>query len=317
MREEQVLVQSGVVQLAGTLYLPDSARRCPVLIVLHAASGGERGFFAYRHLVETLPAQGIGVLLYDRRGSGASSGDWATTSFADQAADCLAAIELLSQRDDVLPDRFALWGISEGGWIAPIVAAQSRAVAAMAIISGAGVTPAEQMDYAAAYTLREAGFGDAAVAEALALRERVNAYYRGESGYAEVAAALHAAESAPWFAYSYIGPASELPADVTTDKWFYEFAYDALAIYPRVQTPALFVWGAQDRWVPAAESMRRFCAATAHLPDRMFAQLPGADHLMMAIASAHEDMRGAYSGTPEIDPAYMRLLIAWLREHLL
>ena len=56
--EEAVRIRSGPVELAGTLFKPEGARQFPVVVALHAASGGERGFFAYRHLAEALPTHG-------------------------------------------------------------------------------------------------------------------------------------------------------------------------------------------------------------------------------------------------------------------
>ena len=89
---EHVSFSNGAVALSGTLYLPKGGPRHPAVVAFHSANGGTRDFHAYQHLATSLPAAGIAVLLFDRRGSGASSGDFTTASFQDLAADGIAGI---------------------------------------------------------------------------------------------------------------------------------------------------------------------------------------------------------------------------------
>ena len=62
----------------------------------------------------------------------------------DLADDALAAVELLKARADINPRQIGLWGHSQGGWVAPIVAAQSGDVAFVVSFSGPGVSYAEE-----------------------------------------------------------------------------------------------------------------------------------------------------------------------------
>ena len=48
------------------------------------------------------PAGDVEVLTYDKRGSGRSTGDWSTASFADLAADLIAGIQWLRGRPDII-----------------------------------------------------------------------------------------------------------------------------------------------------------------------------------------------------------------------
>src|SRR6185369_8798398 len=153
MIAEEIVFTNETVQLAGTLYKPETSMAHPALVVLHAASGETREFPFYQHLVTQLPARGIAVLLFDRRGSGRSSGDFETVSFETLATDGSAAVEYLRSRDDIDKGRIGLYGISQGGWIAPLVIGLRSDIAFLIIVSGCGVSPAEQMDYGAAYNL--------------------------------------------------------------------------------------------------------------------------------------------------------------------
>jgi dienelactone hydrolase len=55
--------------------------------------------------------------------------DFATASTEDYASDVRAGVEFLNQREDIRPDAVGLIGHSDGGIIAPMVAAASNDVA--------------------------------------------------------------------------------------------------------------------------------------------------------------------------------------------
>src|SRR5215213_11382155 len=93
------------------------------LVALHGAGMGTRDYFLYEHLHELLPPAGIGVVTFDRRGEGESTGDASRGRFDVQARDALAVLEAVDA------ERAGLWGVSQGGWIGPIAAAQSGRVA--------------------------------------------------------------------------------------------------------------------------------------------------------------------------------------------
>ena len=56
----------------------------------------------------------------------------------------LAGLNFLKTRKEIQAEKIGLWGISQGGWIVPLAAAQSKDVAFAILVSAAGVTPAEQ-----------------------------------------------------------------------------------------------------------------------------------------------------------------------------
>jgi len=289
MVAEEVVFANETVQLAGTLYKSDTQTTFPALTVLHAASGGTRQFPFYQHLVTHLPASGIAVLLFDRRGSGRSSGDFETAGFETLAKDGSAAVDYLRSRDDIDKERIGLYGISQGGWIAPLAVRMRSDIAFLIIVSGCGVSPAKQMDYGATYTLREQGFKDNTIAQAIALRNRVNEYYRGHITREVVSAELDSAQAEPWFQHAYIMPSTYMPEDVTKEKWWYEMDYDPLPVWAQIQQPALFLFAEDDRWVPVKESIREYELATAHLKDVTMIRTKGTDHLMYKTSDQEEE----------------------------
>lgn len=294
------------IPFAGDLHLPAGPGPWPVLVVLHGASYGKRDDACYRHLAQVLPRHGIAVFLYDRRGSGGSGGDFATASFADLAGDAVAAVHALAGQPQIDPHQIGLYGISQGGWIAPLAAAQSDLVNLLVVVSGSGVPPSAQMSYAANWTLQDEGFGPEDIELALHLRSMVDQYYRGQITQAEVSAHLDWYKEEAWYKRAYLPEGGLVPQDVRTDKWFYEFDYDPLAVWAQVRQPALFLYAETDRWVPVEESIRLYTEHTRHLPEASFVRIPGADHLMVNLASGEESW--------DISSEYQQVLVEWLKK---
>ncbi len=180
MQRRELACDSDGTRLAGTLTLPDGDGPWPAIVTLHGSSSGRRDHRLFIHLEALLVPAGFGVMRYDRRGSGASQGDFDTAEFAQLAADALAVVDLLAGQDEVDPRRIGFHGYSQGGWIGPEAASRSRAVAFMVLVGACAVTPADQMRYATATALRGAGYDEADVEQALATRAVVDAATRGE-----------------------------------------------------------------------------------------------------------------------------------------
>src|SRR5262249_50064703 len=87
--------------------------------------------------------RGVAILSYDKRGVGASTGDWNTASFDDLAGDVVAAFEYLKRRSDIDPTQIGLFGVSQAGWVMPIAAVQAPDIAFVISVSGAGVSTTE------------------------------------------------------------------------------------------------------------------------------------------------------------------------------
>jgi dienelactone hydrolase len=302
---EQVTFPSGNIVLAGTLYLPPSGGRHAAVVVLHASGGGTRDYHAYQHLVQQLPPTGFAVLLFDRRGEGASGGTAGTASFAELAADGVAAVAYLKSRPDIDASRIGVWGISQGGWLAPLAATMSQDIAFVVAVSAPGVTPARQMDYSATYALRAAGQPSTVIDRAVRARAALNDYFRGRVSRGDAEQAISAVEKEPWFGLIFLPSSARLPLDPKHNQWYSVMDYDPIATVARVTVPMAFFFAEDDAYVPVEESMARV-RATARVSDILIQQVPGTDHYMETGASG--------SGGPT-SPVYVQQLLDWLRKH--
>lgn len=146
------------IELAGMLFVPQGEGPFPAVVVIHGSGTSFRQNRWYLTLTEYLQAHGVIVLLPDKRGSEKSGGDWRSANFEELATDTLAAIRYLVRTDSVSVSDIGIVGMSQGGWIAPIVADQSQDVDFVVSFVGAAVTPTEQLLYEENYNLQQIGF---------------------------------------------------------------------------------------------------------------------------------------------------------------
>jgi pimeloyl-ACP methyl ester carboxylesterase len=304
---EEINFHNGDVLLNGTLTKPEAMGTYPVVIAAHTSGAGTRDFGVYQHLADILPPCGVAVFLFDRRGSRKSTGNFETATFFDLASDIQAAIDHLKLRSDIDPKRIGLWGMSQGGWIAPLVAANSNDVSFIIAVSAAGVSPAEQMDYSAEFELREKGFSDKEIKQMLDLRGLVDNYCRGKADRSKVEEKLNAFRGETWFSLAYLdGP---LPEDPTVIKWFQEMDYDPIPAIKKLDVPVLLLYGERDPWVPIAESIARWKEYGPK--DLTTHQIKDGNHFMISIA--HSDIRGEEG--PQVEE-YSTILTQWVKEQV-
>jgi uncharacterized protein len=300
---EEISFLNQDLAFSGTLYLPDRNQPCPAVVVVHPASGGQKTDPFYHHLKSELPAHNVAVLVFDRRGSGASEGNFETADFKSLAGDVIAAVEYLQSRDQIDSAKIGLHGTSQGGWIAPIAAARKTDIAFLIAVSACGVTPADQMNYGVEFHLKRDGLDKFATKKALELRNLVNEYFRGHVSRERIVAELSRYEHEPWFEKAYLYQSTDIPADVTQSKWYYEMDYEPLSIWKKVQQPTLFLFAEVDEWVPVEQSMINYKKATTHLHDVTLKQIQGTDHLMRNKAG-------------ETSREYCDILLDWLISRL-
>ncbi|WP_046756290.1 alpha/beta hydrolase family protein [Kordia jejudonensis] len=137
--------KAGNIKLAGTLTLPQNVKNPPVVILISGSGPQNRneellGHKPFLVLADHLTRNGIAVLRYDDRGTAQSEGDFASATSFDFATDVEAAMAYLQTRKDVVDtNKIGLVGHSEGGLIAPIVAARNNNVAFCVLLAGPGV----------------------------------------------------------------------------------------------------------------------------------------------------------------------------------
>lgn len=126
--------------IPGTLTLPvwkdpgsSATLRFPAVLMLHgtASSRDEVGDM-YAREARSLAEHGIASLRIDFAGSGDSTQPQTAFTYTEEVTDALSALDWLSARDDLDPERLALLGFSQGGRVAATVAGTDPRVKALA-----------------------------------------------------------------------------------------------------------------------------------------------------------------------------------------
>lgn len=285
-----LLVASGDVTLAGSLWLPDTAPS--VGIVMHPGSGpsdrDNGGYFV--SLRSALVTAGFAVASFDKRGVGGSSGRWQDAPIETQARDVLACIEALSGEEGLAGARFGVFGHSQGGWVAVETAARSTDIPFVIISSGPAVTPAAQERHAARLVLEASDAGAEEVERGLARYDLMVRLARALTPYSEVEGRKD--ELAP-----------HLPKDASIWRfWISILDYDPKSALTRTHTSILALYGEDDRVVPVAESVDVLHSVVP--PTRLSVEVfPGANH------------RVQVGDPPQLAPGYVEKVLDFLESH--
>lgn len=126
---EDITFRSSGFEISGVLVKPADEGKFPAVLVLHGSGPESRDGPSYRAVANILVRSGFAVLLYDKRGVGASGGEFDTAHYSDFIDDAIAAVLYLRNRDDIDADRIGLFGNSESGWFTPEIAYRSGNIA--------------------------------------------------------------------------------------------------------------------------------------------------------------------------------------------
>jgi pimeloyl-ACP methyl ester carboxylesterase len=151
--EEEFVVKNGDIELAGTLTIPAEGTGPYPAVFLNSGSGPQDRdgntppvfmTYMFRHMAERYASAGIAVMRYDERGVGKSTGSNEAALLSDLIGDVEALIAYLKAHPSIDRSRIVVLGHSEGGYIAPAVAAADPEIAGCIVIAGAS-TPLDQI----------------------------------------------------------------------------------------------------------------------------------------------------------------------------
>jgi len=299
--EEQVTFANGETTLAGSLLVPNNGRsRHPAIAFLHGS--GPEGRFASRFLADLFARRGIATLIYDKRGVGASTGNWRIADYETLGRDAMLAVAMLRARTDIDSSRVGIYGHSQGASIAPLVA--SRAKVAFVVASAASGI---RVDEGERFSLRNSlGGGRLTPADSARAEHFVDLMIQsGREGRrsAELDSVVSKDSAEKWF--------FAVPAK---DSYYWAFSkaiasYDPSRYWAEVHVPVLFLYGELDRRVGVTGSIApiRQALDKAHNDQYTIKVFPNADHTLR-VAS----LPGQSFQWPRNPPRYLETLTDWV-----
>ncbi|MBS1952718.1 MAG: alpha/beta hydrolase [Cyanobacteria bacterium SZAS-4] len=316
---EQVSFKNSDVEISGTLTLPKDSKSCPVVVLLHGSGPHDRDETIFFHkpflvLADYLTKRGIGVLRYDKRGCGKSTGDYKSATSNDFSEDGLAAINYLKTDARVNPAKIGLLGHSEGGLLAPIIADKSTDVSFLVMMAGAAL-PGDEILLG---QVRKLGEGGGLPKQRLEL----------ECQMARETYAILKAEPDDKLAIDKIkamrhrlNPQEDAAAEkdlsaqlaVMTSPWFrYFVSYDPRPMLSKVHCPMLAINGERDTQVLASENLDAIKKAVESNGNKQLTviTLPKLNHLFQTCSTG---LPQEYSNIEEtISPAALTVIGDWI-----
>ncbi|SCE73628.1 alpha/beta hydrolase [Micromonospora mirobrigensis] len=144
-RERELTFTSAGFRLAGTLLLPDDAPLAAVALLLPGSGPLDRDgnvrrlpLAVSRDLAVALAEAGTASFRYDRRGAGASTGEFLRTGFHDNVDDAAAAVRALAEVPELAGRPVFLVGHSEGALTAVALAARGTPTAGLVLLAATG-----------------------------------------------------------------------------------------------------------------------------------------------------------------------------------
>jgi alpha-beta hydrolase superfamily lysophospholipase len=300
VREEIVEIPATGALLAGVLTRPDLPGRRPAALLINGSGPIDRdsampgmALGLGRALAVALADHGCALLRYDKRGVGASGGDYLSTGFHDEGGDAASALAALRAHPAVDPERVFVIGHSTGAVLAAGLVHAVPPPAGYVLLAGAA-QPGErvmswQSDRIAAtlpWPLRP--LGPALVRRQARERERI----RGSTA----------------------ARPDRMPRSRLTDRWLREYlAHDPAPDLAAVDRPVLAVTGDKDVQVDPADVARIGRLVTGPFDGDVPA---GLTHLLRRDAGPPGLTRYRAQLARPVDGCVTERIVAWVRSRL-
>jgi pimeloyl-ACP methyl ester carboxylesterase len=312
---------SGGATLAATLYRAAAPGARPAVVLLGGTGPVKKDAPAFVALIAPFTTAGFDVLTFDKRGVGASPGRFDPyQSLESLAEDGVAAVHALQRVAGVDARRIGVWGVSQGGWVAPLMATKSPDVAFVISVSASGATPAEVEIFQRGQQMLGEGFGADDVHEVTAFRRVVWAYLGTGYGRDAGEAAYAKARTRPWFAALKFAPALGTPdtIDPGLREFYRQMLYDPARTAERVSVPVLVIFGAKDGLAPVDVGVSQLMLAYARGGNKQvaFAVFADGGHGLQLVTTEREDHaaseHAATSGGYVPVPGYIDRMVDFL-----
>lgn len=308
--ERDISVGKGEHALPGTLAMPKGeppAGGFPAVVLVHGSGPQDRDETIgpnrpFLDIARGLAAQGIAVLRYDKR-TKISPQDYADGGFlhgkldidTETTDDAATAVHTLAATPGIDPKRIFVFGHSQGGMMAPRIAAYA---------AKAG-TPVDGLILLAAPARR---LLDILIEQ----NQRLAVLDDGHTSPAEAAAIDKLRAQVQAIRSGKDIPAVELPLGVPADYWRSTDNVDPVAEAETVALPMLVLQGARDIQVVDAD-WQQWKDAFGNDPKVTFKLYPALNHL--GIAGEGEGSLAEYQKPGHVDTQLIDDTGAWIRAH--
>ena len=254
---ENMMINNGKNTIAASLFKPATKKSYPVVVLVHGSDKVDRSTGYYYSLAYNLAERGLGVMIYDKRGCGNSSGNFELASFKDLTDDAIAAVRYLKLRGNKTITKIGLLGTSQGGWISYLAAKRSKDIHFVVANVGAAVSLFQQEMDRVHYSMLEDGLEKSSIDSAVNYTSNYFNYVLGNLNWTEF---HHMAEVASCSTFTDYITLPQRDQDVDY-LWWSCNRYDPADDLSSIGCPVLSLFGEKDILVPPASNealMRKY-----------------------------------------------------------
>ncbi len=312
------------INLAGTFTAPSSNGTYPTVILISGSGPQNRdeelmGHKPFYVLADFLTKNGYAVLRYDDRGVGKSTGDFGSSTSEDFASDVKAAIKYLINKKEVNSNKIGLVGHSEGGLIAPMVAATSSDVAFIISLAGPGLPGDEILLLQQKLIGKASGIQEEKLMENEKINREVFELIKKSNNKEVLKNKISILLNSI--------PDKDIPNGISKDEFInqqikqilnpwmqYFIKYDPRPALSKVKCPVLALNGEKDLQVPAQENINSIKDLLIKAGNKNVTTqiLPGLNHLFQECKTGSPDEYATIEQT--ISPIAMDAMLEWLKK---
>lgn len=300
-RQRRVEFPGPAGRLVGMLVTPIGSGPFPLFVQVHGSGPVTSDNIVLR--ARAWAQIGVATLLWDKRGTGDSEGNFRAAHYPDFAADAATALTFARSLPEIDPSRVGFQAQSEGGWVAA-AAMRAGAKPDFVIMTSTGpIHPREQELYRAATQTQRNGLSAAeATAATEFMRLKWDAAFDAEN-FARYLAAARTATAQKWF------PGVQGPLLSDSAEWRQMQAlknYDPAADFRTVDVPTLVVVSSADPLLPGER--------VAELWKELWGANPPAGSAIEVLPNLDHGLVARVQGRATItDPAAQDAIAAWLK----
>ncbi len=319
--------QKAGVRLAGTLTLPKGEGPFPAILLIQGSGTIDRnetvdGHHIFLVMSDYLTRKGFAVLRYDKRGVGNSTGNIETATTEDFAQDSLAALDYLKSRKEVNRMQIGLVGHSEGGLIAPMIAARSKEIAFIVLMAGPGVSGEKISLDQARYMFGAQKTDEKSVNMVLRIEERIIGVLKTETNKGRIKDQVkkivqeETAQESPEERKALETSALAIDQQMGSPWEHFFLNYDPKNALKKVACPVLAVNGELDWQVPSQEDLSAIGVALKEGKNTDFEtkEFPKMNHLFQECQTGNPTEYAAPVPTPA--NSVLDYMMNWIERHI-
>lgn len=315
--KEEISFRSGSFEIVGDLVKPAGKGPFPVVLFVHGDGPNNRtSGVTYPPIMARMHRAGYATFAWDKPGTGESSGQIDRSRLFEQRSRIvLDAIAVVQGRPDIDPRRIGLWGVSQAGYIMPIVLSRSDDVAFMIAVSCPGAAGVDQGAYLVA---RQAVCAGLPAEDAAEVQRLLMAVERAQT-YEEYVSLKERLGGFPALA-----SITELGLNMRIrprEEWHVgnldgDYYWKPIEVIGQTTIPVLALFGERDTQVDPVQGARAYREALeqAGNPSFRVEVIPGVDHnlILSETGCLEERRRRSARGWRNYPAHYLDLVEEWL-----